>query len=41
MIILLQKCDNSIWQAFFNIFRITKCGKMILLKSVTDGYYKV
>ena len=33
------------WQCnfagFFDIFRITKCGKVILLQSVTDCYYKV
>ena len=26
---------------FFDIFRITKCHKVILLQSVTDCYYKV
>ena len=26
---------------FFNIFRITKCDKVILLQSMTDCYYKV
>ena len=40
MIILLQ-----VWQfnfvGFLDIFRITKCGKVILLQSVTDRYYKV
>ena len=25
----------------FDIFRIAKCGKVILLQSVTDCYYKV
>ena len=33
------------WQfnfaGFFDIFRITKCAKLILLQSVTDCYYKV
>ena len=33
------------WQCsfagFFDKFRITKCGKVILLQSVTDCYYKV
>ena len=33
------------WQCnfagFFDIFCITKCGKVILLQSVTDCYYKV
>ena len=33
------------WQfnfaGFFDIFLITKCGKIILLQSVTDCYYKV
>ena len=35
----------KVWQSnfagFFDIFRITKCGKVILLQSVTDCYYKV
>ena len=35
----------KVWQfnfaGFFDIFRITKCGKVILLQSVTDCYYKV
>ena len=26
---------------FFEIFVITKCGKVILLQSVTDYYYKM
>ena len=26
---------------FFVIFRVTKCGKVILLQSVTNCYYKV
>ena len=26
---------------FFDIFRITKCHKVVLLQSVTDCYYKV
>ena len=38
---LITKCDNAISQAFFDIFRITECGKVILLESVTDCYYKV
>ena len=38
---LITKCDISISQDFFYIFRITKCGKVILLQSVTDCYYKV
>ena len=33
------------WQCnfagFFDIFRLTKCDKVILLQSVTDCYYKV
>ena len=42
MIILLQSVTiQSISQAFFDIFRITKYGKVILLQSVTDYYYKV
>ena len=43
MIILLSY--YKVWQCnfagFFDIFRITKCGKVILLQSVTDCYYKV
>ena len=35
----------KVWQfnfaCFFDIFRITNCGKVILLQSVTDCYYKV
>ena len=38
MIILLQSVTI---QFFFDIFRITKCGKVILIQSVTDCYYKV
>ena len=26
---------------FFDVFRITKCGNVILLQSVTDYHYKV
>ena len=28
-------------EGFFDIFRITNCGKVILLQNVTDCYYKV
>ena len=38
---LLYICDNSISQEFFDIFRITKYTKVIVLQSVTDCYYKV
>ena len=35
----------KVWQfnfaGFFDIFRITKCGKVIVLQSGTDCYYKV
>ena len=35
----------KVWQfsfaGFFDIFRVTKCNKVILLESVTDCYYKV
>ena len=35
----------KVWQfkfaSFFDIFRITKCGKVFLLQSVTECYYKV
>ena len=34
MTIQLRRC-------FFDIFRIAKCGKVILLQIVTDCYYKV
>ena len=43
MIIILSY--YKVWQCnfagFFDIFRITKCDKVILLKSVTNCYYKV
>ena len=35
MIILLQSVT------YIDIFRITKCSKVILLESVTDCYYKM
>ena len=38
---LITKCDYTISQAFFDIFHITKCGKVILLQNVTDCYYKM
>ena len=38
---LIAKCDNSILAGFFDIFHITKCGKVILLQSMTDCCYKV
>ena len=34
---LIKKCDTSI----FEIFRITKCNKVISLQSATGCYYKV
>ena len=33
-------CEFS-FAGFFDIFRITKCGKVILLQNVTNCYYKV
>ena len=41
MIILLQSVTIQFRRLFFDIFRITKCGKVVLLQSVTDCYYKV
>ena len=32
---------NQFRRLFFDIFRITTCNKVILLESVTDGYYIV
>ena len=40
MIILLQSVA-ILFSGFFDIFHITKCGKVILLQDVTDCYYKV
>ena len=40
MIILLQSATVQ-FHRLFDILRITKCGKVILLQSVTDCYYKV
>ena len=40
MIILLQGVTIH-FAGFFNIFRITMCGKVILLQSVADCYYKL
>ena len=40
MIILLQSVKLS-FVDFFNIFRIAKCNKVILLQIVTGCYYKV
>ena len=40
MNILLQSVTIQFRRLFY-IFRITKCGKAILLQSVTDCYYKV
>ena len=40
-ILLRSAAIQSISQAFFDIFRITKCIKVILLESVTDCYYIV
>ena len=39
MIILLQSVTIN-FAGFFDIFRITKCGKVILLQSATDCYHK-
>ena len=40
-----MKSYYKVWQfnsaGLFDIFRITKCGKVVLLQSVTDYYYKV
>ena len=34
--------NYRVWQFnFFDIFRIKKCGEVILLQSVTDCYYKI
>ena len=41
MIILLQIVTIQFRRSFFDISRITKCGKVISLQSVTDCYYKV
>ena len=40
MIILLQSVTAQ-FRSFFDILHIAKCGKAILLQSVTDCYYKV
>ena len=40
MTILLQSVTVQ-FRRLFDIFRITKCGKVILLQSMTDCYYKV
>ena len=40
MIILLQSVTIQ-FRSFFDIFRITKVGKVILLQSLTDCYCKV
>ena len=40
MIILLQSVA-ILFSGFFDIFHITKCGKVILLQNVTDCYYKM
>ena len=39
MIILLQSVTIN-FAGFFDIFRIAKCGKVILLQSATDCYHK-
>ena len=40
-----MKSYYKVWQfnsaELFDTFRITKCGKVFLLQSVTDYYYKV
>ena len=41
MIIVLQSVKIQFCRGFFDIFRITKYGQVILLQSVTDCYYKV
>ena len=40
MIFLLQSVAIQS-RRYFDIFRVTKCGKEILLESVTDCCYKV
>ena len=40
MIILLQSLATH-FRRLFDIFRIAKCNKVILLQSVTGCYYKV
>ena len=40
MIILLQSVTIQ-FPKFFDIFRIAKCRRVILLQIVTDCYYKV
>ena len=40
MIILLQSVTVQ-FRRLFDIFRITKCDKVILLQSMTGCYYKV
>ena len=41
----VRLCYYKVWQCkfagFFDIFCVTKCGKVVLLQSVTDRYYKV
>ena len=40
-----MKSYYKVWQfnsaGLFDIFRITKCDKVVSLQSVTDYYYKV
>ena len=40
MITILQIEIVQFRRLFFDIFRITKCAKLILLQSVTSCYYK-
>ena len=39
--IMLLQSGQCKFAGFFDIFCVTKCGKVVLLQSVTDRYYKV
>ena len=39
--IILARSVTIQFRRLFDIFRIKKCSKVILLQSVTDYYYKV
>ena len=39
--IILARSVTIQFRSLFDIFRIKKCSKVILLQSVTDYYYKV
>ena len=42
MIILLDNVTIQFnFAGFFDLFRITKCGKVILLQTVTECHYKL